>query len=108
MVRCRFFYVTMSILDKLTNQEIWTSFLEEKMAAKNMNKRQIEDLASFIHNKEYLIVTDRIRNKENFSPPLKKFISKQYSTKKRVVYTFSREENDVLKLLTYILIRQYD
>ena len=108
MVRCRFFYVTMSILDKLTNQEIWTSFLEEKMAAKNMNKRQIEDLASFIHNKEYLEVSDRIRNKESFSPPLKKFISKQYSTKKRVVYTFSREENYILKLLTYILIRQYD
>ena len=108
MVRCRFFLFFMSIIDKLTSQEIWTSFLEEKMSAQNMNKRQIKDLSSFIHNREYLEVTDRIRNKEIFSPPLKKFISKQYSSKKRVVYTFSREENYVLKLLTYLLIRHYD
>ena len=73
-----------------------------------MDKRQIEDLSSFIHNKEYIGVIDKIKNKVDFLPPLKKIISKQYSTKKRVVYSFSREENYVLKLLTYLLIRQYD
>ena len=95
----------MNVIDKLTRHEIWTSFFDEKMSSKSMNKRQLEDLSSFIHNREYLGVVDRIRNKEEFMPPLKKLVSKQYSPKKRVVYSFSREENYVLKLLTYLLIR---
>ena len=84
------------------------SFLDEKMSSKNMGKRQIEDLSSFIHNREYLGVIDKIKNKDKFLPPVKKIVSKQYSSKKRIVYSFSREENYVLKLLTFLLIRQYD
>ncbi|KIP58303.1 hypothetical protein ST42_01995 [Prevotella pectinovora] len=98
----------MSVIDKLSSHEIWISFLDEKMSTKNMDKGQIEDLSSFIHNREYLGVIDIIKNKENFQPPVKKMVSKQYSSKKRIVYSFSREENYVLKLLTYLLIRQYD
>ena len=98
----------MSIIDKLACHEVWQSFLEEKITSKNMDKRQIEDLYSFIHNKEYIGVIDKIKYKDAFLPPVKKIISKQYSTKKRIVYSFSREENYILKLLTYLLIRQYD
>lgn len=98
----------MNVIDKLTSHEIWISFLDEKISAKNMNKGQLEDLSSFIHNREYLGVIDKIKNKEEFRPPLKKIVSKQYSSKKRIVYSFSREENYILKLLTYLLIRQYD
>lgn len=98
----------MSVIDKLNSHEIWASFLDEKMSSKNMDKQQIEDLSSFIRNRDYLGVIDKINNKENFLPPIKKIISKQYSSKKRIVYSFSREENYVLKLLTYLLIRQYD
>lgn len=98
----------MSVIDKLSSHEIWISFLDEKMLSKNMDKGQIEDLDTFIHNREYLGIIDRIRNKESFLPPVKKIVSKQYSSKKRIVYSFSREENYVLKLLTFLLIRQYD
>lgn len=98
----------MSVINKLASHEIWISFLEEKVSSKNMDKGQIDDLSSFIYNGEYLEVTNKIKNKEHFLPPLKKIVSKQYSSKKRIVYSFSREENYVLKLLTYLLIRQYD
>lgn len=98
----------MSVIDKLYSHDIWMSFLDEKMSSKNMGKRQIEDLSSFIHNREYLGVIDKIKNKDKFLPPVKKIVSKQYSSKKRIVYSFSREENYVLKLLTFLLIRQYD
>lgn len=98
----------MSIIDKLDRYEIWVSFLEDKTFKKNMDKRQIEDLSSFIHNREYVEVTNIIKNKELFHPPFKKIISKQYSSKKRIVYSYSREENYLLKLLTFLLIRQYD
>ena len=75
---CRFF-IRMSIIDKLACHEVWLSFLEEKMSTKNMDKGQIDDLSSFIHNKEYVSVVGKIKNKEKFLPPLKKIVSKQYS-----------------------------
>ena len=78
------------------------------MTSGNLNKSHIEDLTTFVQRKEYIPVVEKIRKKENFLPPSKVIISKQYSSKKRIVYTYSREENYVLKLLTYLLIRQYD
>ena len=98
----------MSIVGKLACHDTWLSFLERKIESGNLNKSQMDDLAAFVHNKEYVGVVEKIMNKEGFLPPMKKLISKQYSSKKRVVYTFSREENYVLKLLTYMLIRHYD
>ena len=73
----------MSVIDKLTSHEIWISFLDEKISSMNMNKGQLEDLSSFIHNREYLGVIDKIKNKEEFRPPIKKVVNKQYSSKKR-------------------------
>ena len=98
----------MSIVDKLYDHEVWISFYDEKVESGNCNKKELEDLFSFIKKKEYIPVVDKIRNRKPFLPPSKRIISKQYSTKKRTVYIYSREENYVLKLLTYILIRQYD
>lgn len=84
------------------------SFLESKVASGNMNKSQMDDMSAFVHNKEYMPIVDKIKNNEGFLPPSKVIISKQYSSKKRTVYIYSREENYVLKLLTYLLIRHYD
>lgn len=107
-VRCQFFSFKMNIIEELDCQEIWTSFLETKAASGNMNKSQMEDFASFVQKREYASVVQKIKNGECFLPPSKVIISKQYTTKKRTVYIFSREENYVLKLLTYLLIRHYD
>ena len=98
----------MSLIDKLNSHEAWTSFLISKMMSGNMNQSQIDDLTAFVRNKEYLPVIDKIKKDIGFLPPSKVLISKQYSSKKRTVYVYSREENYVLKLLTYLLIRQYD
>lgn len=102
------FFMFMNILKKISEQEVWMSFLDEKISANNMNKNELDDLSNFIRNKEYLNVVDKILNNESFLPPLKRTICKQYSSKKRIVYSFPREENYVLKLLTYLLIREYD
>ena len=98
----------MSLINQLASPEVWNSFLEEKIAANHLDKRQLADLSSFIQHHEYLPIVHKIVNKENFCPPRKQTISKQSSSKKRIVYSFCREENYVLKLLTYLLIRQYD
>lgn len=76
--------------------------------SQNMTESQIKDLESFIVNEEYVNIVSKMRDGESLLPPYRKLISKQNSQKKRVVYTYSREENYVLKLLTYLLIRHYD
>lgn len=103
-----FYKQSMSIIDLLGCQKEWLSFLDAKVASGNMCKGQLDDLTSFILNKEYLTVVEKIKRSEPFDPPVKAIISKQYSTKKRTVYIFQREVNYVLKLLTYLLIRRYD
>lgn len=65
-------------------------------------------MLAFIRNKEYMPVVDKIKRGGGFLPPSKVILSKQFSTKKRTVYIYSREENYVLKLLTYLLIRHYE
>ena len=91
-------FANMSIIDKLYDHKFWISFYDEKAESGNWNDKEMEDLFSFIKEKEYVPVVDKIRNGESFLPPSKRIISKQYSTKKRTVYTYSREENYVLKL----------
>lgn len=98
----------MNIIDNLCDQNVWISFFDERIAPSNCDKKIVEDFFSFIENKEYIPIVEKIRRAEAFLPPSKRIISKQYSTKKRIVYIYSREENYVLKLLTYILIRHYD
>lgn len=98
----------MSLIDKLHDHKNWISFYDEKVESGNCNKKEIEDFFSFIEKKEYIPVVNKIRRGETLQPPSKRIISKQYSTKTRTVYIYSREENYVLKLLTYLLIRQYD
>lgn len=79
-----------------------------KVLSGNMGKSDIDDMTAFVRKKEYLSVVDKIKRGIGFAPPAKVLISKQYSTKKRTVYVYPREENYVLKLLTFLLIRQYD
>ncbi|MBR6825229.1 MAG: hypothetical protein IKM59_01645 [Oscillospiraceae bacterium] len=97
----------MSILKKLEMQEAWEAFYEHKLLQGNISKKDAADLRSFIDRKEYLPVLQGIHAGEPFPPPRKLLISKASTGKKRTVYTFDREENYVLKLLSYLL-RDYD
>lgn len=69
--------------------------------------KSLSEVDHFIRNRKYINVIEKIE-KEGFSLPTKKQIHKIDSNKKRIVYTFPEEENYVLKLLTYLVIRQYD
>ena len=62
----------MSVIDRLDRKELWLSFMEERMATGNMDKRRAEDLQAFIQDEGYLDVVGKIRRGENFLPPLKK------------------------------------
>ena len=98
----------MSIIDSLTCHHVWLSFLECKKANKFIKKNELSDFEMFVENKEYLHIANKLKNREYvFSVPKKHIISKIASNKKRIVYTFNREETYVLKIITFLL-HKYD
>lgn len=97
----------MSLLSYLSNQSIWIQYFEYKVQNGHLGEKEAQDLFRFIRNQEYIGILNRIATK-GFATPCKKQIQKIDSTKKRMVYTFPKEENYILKLLTYLLIRVYD
>lgn len=101
------FSIKMSLLNCLSNQNIWIQYFEYKVQNGHLGENEAQDLFRFIRNQEYIDILNKIAA-EGFSPPCKKQIQKIDSTKKRLVYTFPKEENYILKLLTYLLIRVYD
>lgn len=97
----------MSTLDYLYNQKVWITYFDYRVRNNHLGERESQEFFLFIRNQKYLSILDQIYTK-GFSIPFKKQIQKIASSKKRTVYTFPQEENYILKLLTYLLIRKYD
>ena len=98
---------SMSLLDRLSQPQCWESFYEYKLSHA-CPPSLAKELRGFIDAREYLPVCERISRGDRFPLPKKSVVSKLSSEKKRVVYTYPREENYVLKLLTYLILREYD
>lgn len=102
-----------SLLDQLRSDEAWQRFLAYKIQGGSLRKDQLKDLQEFIANREYLPEVDALdasvaKGEPWGAPPRKKLVSKANSQKKRVLYVFSRGQNYVLKLLTFLVTRRYD
>ncbi len=96
-----------SLLDKLGDRETWERFYAYKCSLA-CPKSFAAELRRFIDDSAYLPVCAAIRRGDPFPLPVKKSIAKLGTEKKRVVYTYPRTENTVLKLLTWLLLRRYD
>lgn len=97
----------MSLIDLLSDPPVWERFFEYKtslVCPKPLEKK----LRGFIDERAYLPVCREISAGRPFPLPKKSVISKIYSQKKRIVYTYPERENTVLKLLTYLILRKYD
>lgn len=98
----------MSILHRIAQKKTWNAFLEHKTSDGYLQPAECRELARFIEKEMYLPCVKKILAREPFSFPVKKEIAKIGKQKKRVVYTFKRDENLVMKLLTHLLLREYD
>ena len=96
-----------SLLDMLSRQDRWEKFYEYKCSLA-CPKQFTRELRSFIDNREYLPVCEKISAGAPFSLPRRAEISKLDTGKKRVIYIYPKPENTVLKLLTHLLLRKYD
>ena len=98
----------MSILDFILDENKWLEFLDYKIIQSNLSKLEEQELKDFVLSKKYLPIATSIFNGEySFSIPKKSLINKMGTTKKRVVYTFNKNENLILKFIVY-LMKVYD
>jgi len=97
----------MSLLDLLSDGEVWERFYKYKTSLIGSEK-YVKALREFIDEKRYISVCENINSGASFPLPKKSVISKMGTQKKRVVYTYPEDENTVLKLLTYLILRKYD
>ena len=98
----------MSILHRIVQKDTWETFHQSKVESGYLQPGESRELARFIEKGMYLPCVEKILAGKPFSYPVKKEIAKIGKQKKRVVYTFGREENLVMKLLTHLLLREYD
>lgn len=98
----------MGMFELLQDETIWEEYYNYKFEKNHLTKEEEKDLRTYIDLKEYLPVLTRLQSGDSFSIPEKKQLSKIHSSKKRTVYIYPREENYVLKLLTFLLVRGYD
>ena len=95
-------------MERIIHHELWMKFLEYKTEKKLLSKGEQEELREYIEGKKYLPMAEKILKGEfHFSIPEKRELNKMGTSKKRVVYRFSKEENILLKLISYLLY-EYD
>ena len=95
------------MLKQLSDLKTWEKFYEYKTSLA-CPKEFTKKLREFIDRRGFEQVCAKIGRGEAFPHPRKSVISKLGSSKKRTVYIYPEEENIVLKLLTYLLLRKYD
>lgn len=96
------------VLELLCEHETWLEFLAYKSGRGLLTRVEESRLREFVERRGYLEISRAIADeKYTFGCPERREISKLGTGKKRVVYTFSEDENAVLKLLAYLLYR-YD
>ena len=97
----------MGILERISQKEEWDDFFKSKLELGHLSKKEAGDLGTFIENGEYTELALKILNGGTFSPAGKTLLNKAKNGKKRTVYTYNREENYILKLITHLL-HEYD
>ena len=97
----------MSLLDQLSDASVWDRFYEYKLSLA-CPKQFTGELRRFIDEKRYLPICKAINAGGDFPIPRKSVLVKMGTDKKRAVYTYPPDENTVLKLLTWLILRKYD
>ena len=96
------------MLEQLLQPEIWKKYYEHKIEKGHLTEVDREELREFIEKEQYRDTVEKILQGGGFSVPRKICLSKMYSSKKRIVYTYEKTENHILKVLTFLLQRKYD
>lgn len=97
----------MSITDMLGSREVWERFYQYKKSLA-CPKQVIDEIRQYIDDGKYITLAEEIKKGGPYPLPKRSVISKMSTQKKRVVYKYPRDFNMMLKLTTYLLLRQYN
>lgn len=94
----------MELWEQLFRQESWQDFLQYKLEKQHLSKTEHKELEEYIEQERYLSVLADIEQEGGLLPlPIKKEVNKSGVAKKRVVYSFPKDFNLVLKMIAYLL-----
>lgn len=97
--------VMITLADRETE---WQAFYEYKNEKQHLSKQESEEISAFISGKQYMKLCEDWRNGQfPRDYPVKSFVNKGGTGKKRVVYTFDRQSGIFLKFIAFHLY-QYD
>lgn len=95
-------------LEELKDDNLWNTYLEDRLSKEFISKKEKEEIQDFVSNHKYKEIVEQICNHQySFSIPSKHSISKKHSSKKRIVYTYTYEEMNLLKYISFLLY-EYD
>lgn len=98
-----------SLLNKLKNKDIWNEYLQYKTKQQFLSIEKQEKLKKYIENNGFFELSNKIaQGKYQFSFPQKHLINKVNKVKKRVIYTLEDEEMLQLKVINYLVLKEYD
>lgn len=93
-----------SIIDMIADKHIWNMYYENREACAHLNKKELEELRTFIETEGYKTIAQGIVDGSyQFSIPKIARINKGSSAKKRIVYQYQTDEVWVLKLVSYLM-----
>ena len=95
------------MLEALLDSAEWLAFLLSKEENEFTPSWQLQELRAFIENEEYVTMAKKVVAGEALPLPVMRTINKRSTGKKRVVFTFPRDVNWIMKLLAWEL-RAYD
>lgn len=98
----------MSILNDIIDVKIWEAFFTYKSENESFTKEEAKAIRTFIDEKRFEYYAEQIKN--NAFPtefPTKKIVNKEGTEKKRIVYSYAKEDNIIFKFIAYNLY-QYD
>ncbi len=98
----------MTILDQSRQKQTWEDFLQYKIERQHLSKREEQQLRQFIAEKGYIEWAARLSDMDGALPlPVRREINKGGTSKKRTIYSYPYEMNQMLKMIAYCLYR-YD
>lgn len=98
----------MELWEQLFLPEKWQEFLTYKSEKQHLSEREVKEMQQYITQEAYLPILAKLEDRECALPlPNKKEVNKSGVTKKRIVYSFPKDFNMLLKMLAYLLFR-YD
>lgn len=95
------------VLDGLLEKERWLEFYAHREQQVSTNKAYLKGLSRFIESGECLEYAQKLQQGQGLSAPRKILINKTGVGRKRIVYSFGREETYVLSMVAFLL-KEYD